>query len=391
MELLLSQEKDVRIVMVNESGTKISPLDEIKDDVIILLKTYWGSIPQIIRQIRVQHNVSTTRQSIERALIRWKMSFNLLTPRENLPFHLKTALSPVEILDKKQIFEDDIHAHFENIQRVQESYWRVSRMQESMHARFNFNQPIGVAFLGDLHLGAEGTRHDLITDVLDLILSVEGCYVGLHGDYADNMIWQRAGGNRELYPAFIQRQMAKSVIEQLFRRTLYMLQGCHDEFSRQYDDFDLGDYLSSHSMGSYLGAGGDVYLDVFGAPYHLHVRHKYPGMSALNIENSHRRMYDGVGSFDIGVLGHSHKPFMMHLTRGSGMHRKNVVYLNAGTAKIYDRWISHKHGGFGAEFAVPMVILMPERQNIIPFKHLRTGLRVLESLRKDWNEEREQD
>jgi hypothetical protein len=261
-------------------------------------------------------------------------------------------------------------------------------MQESVHIRYRFNEPIGVANLADLHLGAEGVRYDFIWDVIEAIVNTEGCYASLNGDMIDNLIWKRGG--KDLVGSFIQKYMIKDLVSRLFMKTLWLINGCHDEWSWEYDSFDVGHFLADHCMGAYLGAGGDIKLDVAGAPYHIHARHKYTGNSRLNIENPFRRMYDGIGSFDVGVLGHTHsQPFIMHLTRGEGEHRRDVVYAQAGTAKIYDRWSQFKLGAFGAEFVVPFIIFMPERQNMIAFKHLGTGLGMLKLLRAQWSEQNE--
>jgi len=363
----------------------ISPLESVKDQVIDAFHKANGNKTETVRILR-ENGVETSLSSIRRALERWQIQDPEIF---DLPSYLSQPKHPI-VLDKKEVYDEDIEEWWESIQRQQELYSRVSRLQDRTYVNFEFDEPIGIAYLSDLHLGAFGTRYDYVTDVLDAISEAEGCYLILAGDMFDNMIWKRAGGNRELVRSSIQKLMVKELNKRMFMKTLAFTLGCHENFSIEYDDFDFGEYLASHTMGSYLGEGGDVYISVKGAPYHIHVRHKFKGESTLNIENVFRRLFDGpvAGTgFDIGVIGHMHyEPFIMHLTRGEGSHRKDVIYIRPGTAKVYDRWLRQRHGRFGAEFVVPMTILYPERQNIVPFKHLGTGLEFLRLLREDWNE-----
>lgn len=363
----------------------ISPLDSIRDQVIRAYRDANGNKSRTVRILR-EEGIETSLSSIRRALERWKIQ----SPEEfDLPSHLHQIQHPV-LLNKKEIYDEDIAAWWENLQKQQEQHWKLSRFQDHVFINFEFDKPIGVAFLSDLHIGSEGTHYGYITDVMDAIVETDGLYVVFCGDTIDNMIWKRAGGNKELIRSSIQKILARDLMQEMFGKALAILQGCHENFSLEYDDFTLGEYLASHTMGAYLGDGGDIYMAVGDAPYHMHVRHKFKGESTLNIENAFRRMYDGPCAgkgFDVGVIGHMHyEPFVMHLTRGEGPHRRDVMYVRPGTAKIFDQWCRSKHGRFGAEFVVPMVVFYPKWKHMIGFKHLGIGINALNHLRETWDD-----
>jgi len=264
----------------------------------------------------------------------------------------------------------------------------TSIRQDKVYINLSFDKPIALAFLSDLHIGAEGTEHDYILDAVDSILGTEGCYVVLNGDIIDNFIWGRGTQFGELMTPRLQKIMATSLIEEMFNVLVALVTGCHELFSQKADDFDFMEYLATHSRGAYLGTGGDIKLNVSGAEYLIHVRHRYVGESKMNIENAFRRMWDGVCHYDVGCISHMHgQPFVMHLSRLEGEHRKEVIYIRPGTAKIYDLHTRHRYGSFGHAFAVPLVIFMPKNKTMIPFRNLKSGLAVLKLLRESWNDE----
>ncbi|MHA2312693.1 MAG: hypothetical protein ACXADF_14475, partial [Candidatus Thorarchaeota archaeon] len=129
--------------MVNRTGANYSLLDPIQEQVMELLMKYWGNVPEVIRQIKTRYGVPTSYGSLDRALKRWKTGINLKLPASELPPHLNPPSHPIEVLDKKEINQSDIRDHFYHLQEIQKTYWKISRMQESVHIRYRFNEPIG--------------------------------------------------------------------------------------------------------------------------------------------------------------------------------------------------------------------------------------------------------
>jgi len=362
-------------------GKKI--LDGKKELIKSLLKEYQWNVTEVARQLRKRgHQIS--RSGLWTALDRWDWERPETVTMES-PADLIREWEPPSILNKKVVTKAHKKELWNAIQHMQQAYWDTSILQDEAFVELNFNKPVGIANLADLHLGGIGVTYDYILDAIDMILGTQGCYVSINGDIIDNFIWGRGTQFEELASPRIQKIMATEMIKELFGITIWLDIGCHEEFSKRADDFDFMEYLATHSRGAFLGHVGDIFMDVSGAKYHIHSRHRYKYESSLNIENAFRRMYDFEGPFDVGVIAHMHHPpFIMHLTKGSGLGQREVIYVRPGTAKVYDRYTRHRYGTYKAEFAVPMVIYMPEQQCMIPFKHLNTGLHILDLLRKDW-------
>jgi hypothetical protein len=356
---------------------KVSSFDKHKDLIISIFKECDLNKSATIRQLKREYSIDISHRSFNRALERWEVDPQVLL--EELGYNYEI---PEIIEDKRAINNREL---WDAVEVIRQARRRTDPRQDEIEAKFWFDKPIGVCYLADLHIGNEGTEHDYILDAVELIADTEGAYATLNGDIIDNSILHRGSHHNEVVGPRIQKILATSLCESLFNKTLYVLQGSHEEWSKRADDFDFGEYLSNHSMGSYLGHGGDVYLKVKGAEYHLHVRHEYKYESTINIMNAFRQMFDHICPFDVGVISHMHNPpFIMHTSRWQGKHRKDVVYVRPGTAKLYDRWSRHKVGSFGAEFEVPVVIFMPEKKSYMPFKSLRNGLRTLTMLRDNW-------
>jgi len=362
-----------------------SPLDENKELVLQILQETGGNNVETARVLTNKYDIQTTETSIRRAKYRWSLRNS---QRVIIPPQVDDTFELPEILNKKIITPQQKRELWEAIRDVQQAKLDTSIMQDEAYVRLNFNKPIAIAFLSDLHIGAEGTDYDYILDAVDSILETEGCYVVITGDMIDNFVWGKGTQFGELMTPRLQKIMATSLVEEIFNILIALITGCHELFSQKSDDFDFMEYLATHSRGAYLGTGGDIYLDVSGAQYHIHARHKYIGESKLNIENVFRRMWDGICHYDVGVVGHMHgQPFIMHASRHEGKHRKEVIYIRPGTAKIYDLHTRSKYGSFGHAFAVPIVIFMPEHKTMIPFRNLKSGLEVLKLLREGWNDE----
>ncbi len=330
-----------------------------------------------MRKLKDEYDISTSNRSFNRALERWEVDIQALLDELGYDYEIPDIITQGRGINSTELWEA--------VEVIRKARRSTDPRRDEMEANFSFDKPIGVCFLADLHIGNEGTEHDYILDAVDMILETDGAYATLNGDIIDNSIIHSGSNFNEVIDPRMQKILAESLCESLFNKTLYVLQGTHEEWSKRRGDEDFGAYMSSHSMGTYLGHGGDVNLKVKGAEYLMHVRHEYRYESTMNVMNAFRQMFDQICPFDVGVISHMHNPpFVMHASRWQGKHRKDVVYVRPGTAKIYDRWTRHKIGSFGAEFAVPVVIFMPEKEAVMPFKSLSQGLRTLTLLRDNW-------
>jgi len=362
-----------------------SILDAHKDDIIHILRQCGWKNSAAVKKLLEDHKISTTDSSLWRARKRWEVGpedyeYDPLTP---LTAHVIDTELP-DIL-KKVRSREALMELWERTQEMQEVVHKLDTVQSSVNVELKDNKPIGLCFAADFHLGHRGTRYDWVLEGIQQIVDTPGAYISLNGDIIDNSIIHKGSHFEELLVPKLQKLLVEGIMERIYNICFYALQGTHEEWSHSVDNFDFGEHMADHSIGAYLGMGGDIYVDVAGAKYHIHARHQYKYESSLNVINAFRQMWDNVCPFDIGVISHTHNPPMIWWGyRHQGEHRKSVIYVRPGTAKVYDRWAGQRAGAFGAEFSIPMVILMPEEKSIIPFRDLGVGLRTLELYRENW-------
>ena len=363
-----------------------SILDDFRDEIIIILRSCGWSNSIAVDKILDEYGIITTDSSLWRARKRWGVGPDdyEYDPNASLVSHvLKTELP--EILNKKTVSQEDIMNLFDHVQLLQEAVHKVNTVQSRVDIALKEKKPVGLCFAADFHFGHQGTRYDWVLEGLQQIIDAPGAYISLNGDLIDNSIVHKGAHFTELMAPKLQKLLVDGIMKYIYPITWYVLQGTHEEWSHSMDNFDLGEHVAEHSIGAYLGMGGDIYADIAGAKYLIHARHQYKYESSINPTNAFNRMWDNVCPFDIGVISHTHNPPMIWWgSRRQGEHRQSVIYVRPGTAKVYDRWAGQRAGAFGAEFSIPMVILMPEEKSIIPFRDLGVGLRTLELYRENW-------
>lgn len=253
--------------------------------------------------------------------------------------------------------------------------------QNEVNIRINTNKWIGIAFVGDLHIGNMATDYKIMLEHRDLIAKTKDLYVILNGDYCDNYIPTShvAGMFEALFPPAVQKNLAKDYIETLKDKVLALIAGCHDIWGMKAADFDLTEYLAKHGEAAYLGNGGVVNLMVGKQMYKLMMRHKYKFNSADNPTATVKKMFEKSGGFDVGVVSHNHVACMEESTKESMDGYKKRLFIRAGTYKTHDRY--GKQMGFSeGDVSVPVVLFNPDTRDIRGFQDLREGIEYLSYL-----------
>ena len=128
--------------------------------------------------------------------------------------------------------------------------------QKEISIKIDTDKWIGIAFVGDLHIGNMATDYKTMLEHRDVIANTKNLYTVLNGDYCDNYIPSShvAGMFEALFPPAVQKNLAKDYITTIKDKVLALVAGCHDLWSLKASDFDLTEYLAKHGKAAYLGS-----------------------------------------------------------------------------------------------------------------------------------------
>ena len=363
---------------------KYSPWDE--EDLAKLkdLASHNVSIEDICKELN-RSKISITNKlkniDVDSSNITEEDSSTTNTPREKRTIIEKAAINFLDMRLKERNY-NDVWSSILDFQHVLEE---KSIEQTEAKIRINTKSWIGVAFIGDLHIGNMATDYKTMLEHRDLIASTENLYVTFNGDYCDNFLpTSHASGMFEaLFPPAVQKQLAKDYIETIKDKVIALVSGCHDTFGQKASDFDLTEYLAKHGEAVYLGNGGTLWLTIGKITYKVVMRHKYRFNSSDNPTATVKKMFEKMGGFDLGVISHSHIASMEECVKESMDGNLKRLFIRAGTYKTHDRY--GKELGFSeGDISVPIVLFSPDKRDIRGFQDISEGLEYLLYLnRKD--------
>ncbi len=246
-----------------------------------------------------------------------------------------------------------------NLLLAQEEKWRESndRILEKPLC-FEDHKPIGIAYWGDLQIGATGVEYERMRRDVEVMAEADGLYVIGMGDYAQNPQRHRASGSM-VYACHLpspadQYRVFYDLAGRLRGKLVGLVSGNHDHWT----DKEGNDHFSQLCLRldtDNLWHGANVTVQFgSGAPQLIRARHSFKGESGLNTTNAQRRLYDSLGPCQVVALAHKHFNDLQEVKRGYS----NVIYLRGGT---YLRWCDHAQevGGYVGEVGVPITVHYP--------------------------------
>jgi len=252
---------------------------------------------------------------------------------------------------------------------------RLSTRLDEVTIRLDTDEPIGVVFLADAHIGAISTPLDEVQSRVQAIVDCPILYPISVGDTHENYLPshhpQATFG--VMFPPELQKELVIDLYMKLKGRWLAAVQGCHEEFSHSADDFDFTKYLAHQLECANLGFGGLINLHVGEQLYQIAVRHKYRYHSTLNPTHTCKRLVQmEYPMADIACVAHNHRAGCVQLS-----HRdKDRVYVRPGSFKGPNRY-ARSLGFTDTGSAMPVVILWPNKRQMLPFMNLEQALEVL--------------
>jgi hypothetical protein len=234
--------------------------------------------------------------------------------------------------------------------------------------------PVAFVVLGDTHIGAWSSDHDLFERITDEILAIPGLYIALLGDLAHMAIKLRnvteVGDN--LLPADIQLLYLQSWLLEIQDRVLFATWGNHEveraEAQAGLNPFgDLYRKVARH----YFNGIGHLTLRINDIDYEIAASHHFRGRSIYSPVHGCQRylVLEGIDR-DIAIAGDSHVPGVMKFTHG----RETKLAVNCGS--------SHSFSGYAARYfslythpVFPVVVLDHEVKNFHAHWNLHEYLR----------------
>ena len=254
----------------------------------------------------------------------------------------------------------------------------LSTRVNEVDVTLDVSHPIAVCFVADTHIGSLDVPLDVVRSRFDVLEKYPYIFPAGCGDMVDNYIptSHAAGMFGQIFPPELQKELVENLYSKLMGRWLWLIQGCHDEFSHTADDFDLTKYMSKHLGCANLGFGGLVNLTVGEQTYKIAARHKYRFNSSSNpLHTCMQLVRFDEKTADVAVVAHNHITAILH----NNENDKDRVYIRPGSMKGADRW-TRSVGYTETGRSMPCVVFWPDKRQMMTFMDLEQCVDFMESI-----------
>lgn len=256
---------------------------------------------------------------------------------------------------------------------------QLSTRVDEQDIYLNVDHPIGLTILADGHIGAIDTPLDFIRCRVELIEQYrKWLYLIDAGDTIDNFKPTKhpEGVFGEIFPPAIQKEFAKNLYMKLKGNWLVKVQGCHEEWSHDTDDFDFTSWLCDELGCANLGHGGIVNLHVGKQIYKIALRHKYRYNSSYNpVHTCMQLVRFDYKDADIAIVAHNHITAVLQNQESD----KDRIYVRPGSMKGPDRY-ARSMGYIDTGKQMPIIILWPDKRQMLAFMDLEQALEIFKNL-----------
>lgn len=354
---------------------------------------------EILTELLARENVKSDEDIA--ALFRadgYDVSRRAITDARNklgLPAKSKGAFINIEKddIDLQTVDSDRI---WELVSQLQMELRKANKAKSDVYINLTSNEPVGIAMMGDLHIGDVGTDHAALIRDVKKIQATENLYVTLGGDYINNFV---LGGkkikNHEVVPVEFAWSLTEDLMTRLKDSLLMILLGNHDEWTDKAAEFDKVAEIVNRLGVPYGKHGSNLHITFpDGQSYKIRLRHKYMFNSGQNLLHSVKQMYKNDDQFDIGVLHHLHHPTFEYF---QGPGRGPCWAIRPGSYKVEDDFaysLGYTDEGFGmnrkfgtdksCKYSVPVAILFPGERKIQVVPTIDEGIEYLSFAREQW-------
>lgn len=237
--------------------------------------------------------------------------------------------------------------------------------QDAATIRIDTDEPIGILFLSDVHIGDWATDYELFERITDEILSIPNLYVALLGDMGAMNIKMRGvaevAGN--LLPPELQLAFFESWLEEMADRIILSTWDNHaverEEAGSGISGFKAlqGRYVPYHNG---IGHPDIVVGDEL---YKLAVSHRFRGRSATNpCAGPMKYLIGEAHDREIAAQGDSHVPGILQFTHGPS----TKIAINTGTVQLHSLY-ARRHFSLTSHAVFPVLELHPNRHLAVPY------------------------
>jgi hypothetical protein len=257
---------------------------------------------------------------------------------------------------------------------MQKALYNIGRQQREAAFTFPKDEPIAIAFMGDVHLGDLGTNYEQIRTDTKLIKETENLYLVCGGDYINNFI--KRGKNYNEYEV-VQPRVQWKLVEWFFRELedsiIAIATGNHDAWTEELTQFDALYSIVKNMNFVYTKHGATLDIHLPGNSYKVMFKHNIRAGGGMNPTAAVKQMLRQDGNADIGALFDTHvgavEEFILE-----GQWR---VAVRTGSYKTQDHWGNAMGFADDVIAAVPVVVLHPQKRYMIPVRSLSQGVSVL--------------
>lgn len=263
--------------------------------------------------------------------------------------------------------------------------WKHEVSIEKTDTELSYLEWVLLYFIGDLHIGSQYTKIDKITEDFKKFKDTTGLLLSHVGDGTDNFLANHHPVG--LYEQMVSPQNARRVWRHLWNgvadKTLFMISGCHDLFSKQQADMDMVEEFAELYKLKYLGSGGKVFLNLAGIVYNIFAKHKSRWNSGENAFHAClKNILNEFSDADICCIAHNH----ISAIGEQEVQGRMRVLVRSGTYKPYDQF-AKKIGFTKTDYGcwIPGVLLNTQKKEWRTVNSIDDGLKQLKVLNgKRW-------
>lgn len=329
----------------------------------------------------------------EYVLYRFGLKFSDLKRHFIYGAEIKPKTAKPQLLDIKNAIDDfsDMPVEHDDCKAAWDLLSQTSEVSLEMAQRSMFRTvelkdkgPVGLIFMGDMHVGSASCLMDRIAWVMDLVRNSKvPLYVIQIGDLLDNMHWHSEEMAASGAPIPVHIRAAIHWLREVSERLIAVVAGNHDNWTYAKTGLDLLDHVMTKAGVEIPYHRQELILDVMlgKVEYRLVLRHAVRGSSQYNNAHGVLRwliMHDTHYDADLVAAGHVHKSGYAHRK----VHGRDRHGLQLGTYKDRDGDEYAVKGGWvdGNDSPDMLAILHPDRKEIQVFEDTEVGLTVLEAL-----------
>ena len=260
---------------------------------------------------------------------------------------------------------------------MQKELDKLCQVCEDLPVRIETDEPIGVVFLADAHIGEAGTDIERLHEDVNTIAEHPQLYCYLGGDMAHNFILNVMTHfgtmDDSMLPVQAQWALVRWFVERLKDSLIAVGVGNHDWWTMRNVGIDKVQEIAQEFRAVYTGHGGLVRLTVGEQLYRIYRRHKYGRYnSSFNLTHVVKRMWEqGPEDFDVGVIEHGHQPAIETFIK----RQRQKIAIRTGTYLTDSAFAAEV--GANWQYGTPVVVFQPDQWRMTPFFSLEEAMAYL--------------